>query len=222
MDCNECHNSEECDWGNYFDVLDTNPRGYGYSGPWTSEEWVDTPHDLDAIRMSPGCSVEVSDQAGSTYTYHSDTRLCGNEVGCDSVRRVRVFKTGTMKAMQSMCGSSSLYNAAGEYFDEECNPCPCDGVLEHCQTTDCDQYMGGEEGSWAAFLLTGIAGTCCGSASEYPACSECQDGCGGSDDDECWNAEHTLREFGVCDCDGQCDHLDNYLVGIFYLLQFTF
>jgi len=83
-------------------------------------------------------------------------------------------------------------------------------VLEHCQTTDCDQYMGGEEGSWAAFLLTGIAGTCCGSASEYPACSECQDGCGGSDDDECWNAEHTLREFGVCDCDGQCDHLDNY------------
>ena len=53
----------------------------------------------------------------------------------------------------------------------------------------------------------------------YPACSDCQNGCGGSDSEECWDAAHTSGEFGVCDCDGQCNDFDNYQVGTIYLLH---
>ena len=50
---------------------------------------------------------------------------------------------------------------------------------------------------------------------EYPSCSDCQDGCGGSSSEECQNDDHTTTidgiEYGICDCDGMCDHFDGYL-----------
>ena len=53
MDCNSCGSAtgDGCDWGNYFSVLDANPDDFNRKGPWTSASWVNTPTDLDAIRM---------------------------------------------------------------------------------------------------------------------------------------------------------------------------
>ena len=96
MDCHNC-TGEQCDWGNYFDMITSNPTDYGFKGLWTSAAWIDTPHDLDAVRMSAGCSVEVAteiDGGGQTYTFDSDVRVCGNDVGCDRIRSIRVFKQG--------------------------------------------------------------------------------------------------------------------------------
>ena len=87
----------QCDWGNYFNVISAQPTDYGFKGLWTSAAWIDAPHDLDAVRMSAGCAVEVAtedDGGGQSYTFTSDVRVCGNEVGCDRIRSIRVFKQG--------------------------------------------------------------------------------------------------------------------------------
>ena len=96
MDCHQCMDAP-CDWGNYFHVINSKPTDYGFKGLWTSAAWIDAPHDLDAVRMSAGCSVEVATESsggGQTYTFDSDVRVCGNEVGCDRIRSIRVFKQG--------------------------------------------------------------------------------------------------------------------------------
>ena len=101
MDCNYCDDvtNANCDWGNYFDVIDANPYDFGYQLLWSSgqatDTWIGTPHDLDALRMSPaGCTIEVSksdDGSGEVFTYDSDVRVCGNSVGCDSIRSLKVL-----------------------------------------------------------------------------------------------------------------------------------
>ena len=54
-----------------------------------------------------------------------------------------------------------------------------------------------------------------GDGDEYPACCDCQDGCGGCASEECHDDGHSTTidgvEYGICDCDGQCDHFDGYL-----------
>ena len=104
MDCNYCSDetNESCDWGNYFTVLDANPTDFGYQLLWSSgdptQTWITTPTDLDALRMSPsGCTIDVAtgtDGGGDVYSFSSDVRVCGNPVGCDSVRSVRVVTSG--------------------------------------------------------------------------------------------------------------------------------
>jgi len=110
------YSSERCgemdcsNWGSYFDVITSNPTDYGFKGLWTSAAWIDTPHDLDAVRMSAGCSVEVALEVGGggqTYTFNSDVRLCGNDVGCDRIRSIRVFKQGWLVVMRACLASLS-------------------------------------------------------------------------------------------------------------------
>ena len=96
MECKSCnHNSPDCDWGNYFQVIDTAPRDFGYHDLGSSESWSATPSDLDALRMTPGCTVEVRVSSGAEFTFSSDVRLCGNEVGCDNVRSIRVYASAS-------------------------------------------------------------------------------------------------------------------------------
>jgi len=98
MDCLQCMGGQ-CDWGNYFDVISAQPTDYGFKGLWTSAAWIDAPHDLDAVRMSAGCTVEVATESnggGQSYTFTGDVRVCGNEVGCDRIRSIRVFKQGAI------------------------------------------------------------------------------------------------------------------------------
>ena len=108
MDCHHC-TGEQCDWGNYFDMITSNPTDYGFKGLWTSAAWIDSPHDLDAVRMSAGCSVEVATEiggGGQTYTFDSDVRVCGNDVGCDRIRSIRVFKQG-WSALMHVCPAAA-------------------------------------------------------------------------------------------------------------------
>ncbi|EOD39078.1 hypothetical protein EMIHUDRAFT_223963 [Emiliania huxleyi CCMP1516] len=74
--------------------LDTRPSCCGYCGPWAGSadgtQWVETCHHLDIIRVTPGCSYELERSDGQRFTFHQDTRVCANTVGCDSVRRIRL------------------------------------------------------------------------------------------------------------------------------------
>ena len=57
-------------------------------------EWITTCQRLDFIRVTPGCAVEVATSVnggGSRYTYNGDAQLCGNIVGCDRVRSIRLY-----------------------------------------------------------------------------------------------------------------------------------
>ena len=78
--------------------LTSRPTCCGYCGPWAGSadgsSWVSTCNDLDIIRVTPGCSFELETAGGQRFTFHEDTRVCGNTVGCDSVRRIRVFGNG--------------------------------------------------------------------------------------------------------------------------------
>ena len=107
MDCHQCiGGGGQCDWGNYFDVISAQPTDYGFKGLWTSAAWIDAPHDLDAVRMSAGCAVEVATESnggGQSYTFTSDVRVCGNEVGCDLIRSIRVFKQGADDHVCTSC-----------------------------------------------------------------------------------------------------------------------
>ena len=71
----------------------------GYCGPWTASadgtEWVDTCRNLDIIRVTPGCGYEI-EANGRRYTYDRDKNFCYESgVGCDTIRRIRVFATWT-------------------------------------------------------------------------------------------------------------------------------
>lgn len=105
MECLSC-TDEPCDWGNYFERLDANPHDFGYQDLGSSASWTDTPRDLDAVRMTPGCSVELRTSRG-TYTFSSDVRVCGNDVGCDSIISIRVFGNPDCKyeEREDMCTS---------------------------------------------------------------------------------------------------------------------
>ena len=80
-----------------WDELDDNQFCCGYCGEWKAsadgQEWVETCEELDIIRVTPGCSFEVRTESDEVYTYDADVRVCDNEVGCDQVRYIRVFKT---------------------------------------------------------------------------------------------------------------------------------
>ena len=82
----------------------------GYCGnEWSSSnpnQWISVGSctGLDFIRVSPGCGVEVATAAnggGARYTYDSSPFVCGRTCesrptpGCDSVRSIRLFATGS-------------------------------------------------------------------------------------------------------------------------------
>ena len=75
--------------------LSERPTCCGYCGPWKRNEWVDTCRNLDIIRVTPGCGYEI-EANGRRYTYDRDKNFCHEgEVGCDTIRRIRVFATWT-------------------------------------------------------------------------------------------------------------------------------
>ena len=75
--------------------LSERPTCCGYCGPWKRNEWVDTCRNLDIIRVTPGCGYEI-EANGRRYTYDGDKNFCHEgEVGCDTIRRIRVFATWT-------------------------------------------------------------------------------------------------------------------------------
>jgi hypothetical protein len=163
MDCRQCDDvtNERCDWGNYFSVIDSKPDDFGYKGPWTSAEWLDSPHDLDTLRMSPGCSVEVAREAnggGQTYVFNSDVRVCGNNVGCDSIRSLRVFPSS---------GAHEVIDPAGNaiyLFEDKSRGALCDAL----------DYDGGAVPPEQADHCCGGEAYCCGTE----ACGAGSDECG--------------------------------------------
>ena len=107
--------------------LTSRPTCCGYCGPWAGSadgsSWVSTCNDLDIIRVTPGCSFELETAGGQRFTFHEDTRVCGNTVGCDSVRRIRVFGNG-----QPPASRLPTWNQA----HEQCNAAHATGIDATC------------------------------------------------------------------------------------------
>ena len=90
--------------------LSAKPTCCGHCGPWqadaSGQAWHDTCHNLDIVRVTPGCSFEARTVHDEGTVYDRDTNFCYNGVGCDKVRRIRVFGTPSTSASASTSGSN--------------------------------------------------------------------------------------------------------------------
>lgn len=88
-------------------------------------------------------------------------------------------------------GHTSIFTDGTNY-----GVCDCDGM---CVGDGYEDYAGDHQ-------------QLCSRDTQKPIfCSECQAGCGGATSEECWDENHTSEDqlYGVCDCDGMCNHLYN-------------